>query len=385
MRKKNAIYFVIVSLLFCVFLTPSVVNAATQCEYVWNNTIIAPQKDSDGNAVSTEHKFVLSTGDDEKRLTNATSPFEHTSAAKFANKNGIALSSDGSCPQISIYVQNVAGGFKIYASNSNCKKGFMTIDGNCSENLSGKKLSSTTSDSNVTGAGIQFKLTSSSASECQYVRKSIDSTTSTTRTAKTITVKSKNNNKVTGSCTQDYGLCSLVIDVQNKFYDDNTFKCPQYVYTKADTTGKEGINSKVTIYDIGKDEDDNRSTTDENGNAVADPDDKKTFTNNASLEGLNKKYSTCNQIIDMTEGHFGWLLQKLLNYIKIAGPILVVLLSALDFIKAVASSEENVFKKAQSRLVIRLVAALALFLVPTLVQLLLGLINGINDATCGLK
>ena len=50
-----------------------------------------------------------------------------------------------------------------------------------------------------------------------------------------------------------------------------------------------------------------------------------------------------------------------------------------------ASSDENVFKKAQSRLMIRLIAALALFLVPTLVQLLLGLINGISDPTCGLK
>ena len=56
--------------------------------------------------------------------------------------------------------------------------------------------------------------------------------------------------------------------------------------------------------------------------------------------------------------------------------------SASDELK---ESYENVFKKAQSRLMIRLIAALALFLVPTLVQLLLGLINGISDPTCGLK
>ena len=105
-----------------------------------------------------------------------------------------------------------------------------------------------------------------------------------------------------------------------------------------------------------------------------------------TLDGLNQKYDSCSQLIDTkTEGSFGWLLQRLLNYIKIAGPILVVLLSALDFIKAIASSEEEAFKKAQSRLVIRLIAALALFLVPTFVELLLGLINGISDPTCGLK
>lgn len=112
----------------------------------------------------------------------------------------------------------------------------------------------------------------------------------------------------------------------------------------------------------------------------------KYYENKAPLDGLNHKYDDCSQLIDTkTEGSFGWLLQKLLNYIKIAGPILVVLLSALDFIKAIASSEEDAFKKAQSRLVIRLVAALALFLVPTFVELLLGLINGINDPSCGLK
>lgn len=120
--------------------------------------------------------------------------------------------------------------------------------------------------------------------------------------------------------------------------------------------------------------------------AKYDTGEAKTYTNKATLEGLNQKYDSCSQLIDtQTEGSFGWLLQKLLNYIKIAGPILVVLLSALDFIKAVASSEEDAFKKAQSRLVIRLVAALALFLVPTFVELLLGLINGINDPSCGLK
>lgn len=120
--------------------------------------------------------------------------------------------------------------------------------------------------------------------------------------------------------------------------------------------------------------------------AEAKYDDGKTYTNKATLDGLNQVYDDCNQLIDTkTEGSFGWLLQKLLNYIKIAGPILVVLLSSLDFIKAIASNEEDAFKKAQSRLIIRLVAALALFLVPTFIELLLGLINGINDPTCGLK
>ena len=90
---------------------------------------------------------------------------------------------------------------------------------------------------------------------------------------------------------------------------------------------------------------------------------------------------SCPDIINMEEGHIGWLLNTLLNYIKIIGPILVVLLSSIDFIKAVVGTDEKAMKQAQSKLVIRLVAALCLFLVPTLVQLLLSFIN---ETTCTL-
>ena len=69
------------------------------------------------------------------------------------------------------------------------------------------------------------------------------------------------------------------------------------------------------------------------------------------------------------------MLNTILNYIKVLGPVLVVLLSAIDFIKAVVGFDEKAMKEAQNKLIIRLVAALALFLVPTLVQLLLSFIN----------
>lgn len=82
------------------------------------------------------------------------------------------------------------------------------------------------------------------------------------------------------------------------------------------------------------------------------------------------------------EGSVGWILQKIFDYIKVIGPILVVLLSAIDFIKAILSSDEKAMKQAQSRLVIRLIAAIALFLLPTLIQLAMSIIN---QATCTLK
>ena len=89
----------------------------------------------------------------------------------------------------------------------------------------------------------------------------------------------------------------------------------------------------------------------------------------------------CEDIFNISEeGSVGWVLMTLLNYVRVIGPIAVVLLSALDFIKAIMSSDEKAMKQAQSKLVIRLIAALALFLIPTLVSLLLDLINTTNCA-----
>lgn len=376
--KKKSIYIIALFLIAFTFLIPSDVLAATQCKYSWTSKLIGTN--TDGTTVTGD--FILSTGDDAKRLTNATSPFS-SRPAKFANKKGIALNSNGSCPSISIYVQNTSGNFKIYKNRTNCKKGALTIDKRCSSDLKGTKLSGDTSNSDANNSGVQFELSSSSDSECKYVRKVVNASNNKTQSARDISIKPNGSNKVKGTCSVTSGYCTLSVDVPKKFYSNKKFTCPKYIYTKSDTYGKEETNFKTTVYDTGGENDTNRSTIDSNGNVV---DNNKTYTNNANLNNLNQKYDDCSQLIDTeTEGSFGWLLQKLLNYIKIAGPILVVLLSALDFIKAIASSEEDAFKKAQSRLVIRLVAALALFLVPTFVELLLGLINGINDPSCGLK
>lgn len=94
---------------------------------------------------------------------------------------------------------------------------------------------------------------------------------------------------------------------------------------------------------------------------------------NVDLNNFNQDIGC--EIFSEEPGSFGWLLNKVLGYIKVIGPILVVILSSLDFIKAVVGTDEKAMKEAQSKLIIRLVCALALFLVPTLVQLLFSFIN----------
>ncbi len=79
-----------------------------------------------------------------------------------------------------------------------------------------------------------------------------------------------------------------------------------------------------------------------------------------------------------------WLLQKILNYLKIIGPFLVLVYSSIDFLKAIVTSDSEVLKKATNSLVIRLILALALFLVPVFVSLMLN-VTGLTSDLCGLE
>ena len=74
------------------------------------------------------------------------------------------------------------------------------------------------------------------------------------------------------------------------------------------------------------------------------------------------------------EGLFGPVITEdintVLKYIKYLGPILIIVLSILDFIKVVASGANDEFNKVWKRLLTRLVVAILLFFVVDLVKLL---------------
>lgn len=80
-----------------------------------------------------------------------------------------------------------------------------------------------------------------------------------------------------------------------------------------------------------------------------------------------------------------WLLQQVFNYIKILGPILVVVLSSVEFAKVIINSDDEAMAKAQKKLITRIILAACLFFIPTLVQAALDLFGFTSDATCGLE
>ncbi len=84
------------------------------------------------------------------------------------------------------------------------------------------------------------------------------------------------------------------------------------------------------------------------------------------------------------ESSLAWLLQKILNYIKILGPTMAISMGTIDFVKVIIISDEENMKKTQTKFIKRIVAAMLLFFIPTIVELLLNIV-GLSGYTGGLK
>lgn len=117
--------------------------------------------------------------------------------------------------------------------------------------------------------------------------------------------------------------------------------------------------------------------------------DENTDTINDILEetGKDQGCTGSNSLLGdpNDESSVAWLLQQILNFIKILGPILVVILSSVDFIQVIVKSDDESMGKAQKKLIKRLVLAALLFVIPSLVQTILEVFGITGDPTCGLS
>lgn len=77
-----------------------------------------------------------------------------------------------------------------------------------------------------------------------------------------------------------------------------------------------------------------------------------------------------------------WLIVKILDYLKLLGPLMVLVLSSLDFAKAILMSDDESLKKAQSNLITRLILAALLFVLPNLIEVLLDIFGITSSDIC---
>lgn len=77
-------------------------------------------------------------------------------------------------------------------------------------------------------------------------------------------------------------------------------------------------------------------------------------------------------------------INKILTWIKVAVPILLIVLGSLDFGKAVLADDQKALSKATSNFVKRIIAAIAVFFVPFLIMYLLKFVDEVTK-TCDVK
>lgn len=73
------------------------------------------------------------------------------------------------------------------------------------------------------------------------------------------------------------------------------------------------------------------------------------------------------------------------TYIRIAVPILVIVLGSVDFAKIILTDDQQEMKKAWGRFAKRCVIAVAIFFVPTIIMYLLSFIDKIADVSCDIR
>ena len=100
--------------------------------------------------------------------------------------------------------------------------------------------------------------------------------------------------------------------------------------------------------------------------------DPSKITSNNPGNGTNINADLSGCIIDSdTQEIIDWIL----NMVRFVGIILVIVLGMLDFIKATASGDQEETRKSRGKFVKRLIACIALFLAPIIVEFLLWMIN----------
>lgn len=98
------------------------------------------------------------------------------------------------------------------------------------------------------------------------------------------------------------------------------------------------------------------------------------------------KFINCDQLIDDVE--LKNMLRTIVNLFKILVPIILVIFGSLDFAKAIFSGSQDDMKKNTIKFIKRVIIAVVIFLVPTLLKFMLAIANtvwgNISTDLCGI-
>lgn len=73
------------------------------------------------------------------------------------------------------------------------------------------------------------------------------------------------------------------------------------------------------------------------------------------------------------------IIKTVLNLVRFAVPLVLIVIGTFDIFKAVVASKEDEIKAAQKLLIKRVVYAVIIFLIPTIVMLILNIVSDTKD------
>lgn len=191
---------------------------------------------------------------------------------------------------------------------------------------------------------------------------------------------------------------TLIVDLENEIYADGR-TCPTYVYYFLD-------NSTSTKYSYRILNSETEKQTFEQKNPDARVITRYKFTSSLDMKDLysyevydvvekeedeynspiwgDKVDLNCNGIIGEEALDF---INEIFSWIQIVAPIFVIIISAVEFGGAVLQDDKDALKKASSKLIKRLIIAVALFFIPMILSFILDVFNeasGAFSSTCGI-
>lgn len=78
------------------------------------------------------------------------------------------------------------------------------------------------------------------------------------------------------------------------------------------------------------------------------------------------------------------ILKDIFKYIRVAAILIFLVLSSLDYLKAIANSDQSAFKKASQHLVKRLIILIVVLILPSIINLILAIVQ-LSNGSCGIS
>ena len=110
-----------------------------------------------------------------------------------------------------------------------------------------------------------------------------------------------------------------------------------------------------------------------------------TFSFNMMVFAKTKVYKKCEDIFGNINDKTStiYFMQQIYNVFKFGVPLLCVVLSIFEFVKAVASQDKDALSKATKRTLIRVILTFVLFIIPVLIDFIFPLLG--FEGTCGIS